>query len=78
VAIAGAYLAEQHIAAMSSLSQRLTAFATALPDGLAFDSIAKIESVDRLGRRALGLDAQQPAVHVNLFAGSNFDEASVF
>ena len=77
VAIAGAYLAEQHIAAMSSLSQRLTAFASGLPDGLAFDSIAKIQGVDQLARRALGLDRPEAAVHVNLFSGViGFDEAT--
>ena len=79
VAIAGAYLAEQHIGAMSSLSQRLTAFATALPDGLAFDSIAKINAVDQLGRRALGLDQPQPAISVNLFGGqAGFEANPVF
>jgi hypothetical protein len=77
VAIAGAYLAEQHIAAMASLSQRLTAFATSLPDGIAFDGISKIDTLDRLARRQHGLDRQQPAVSVNLFGGGcSFDDVS--
>jgi hypothetical protein len=47
-----------------------------MPDGLAFDAVAKIDTMDRFTRRQLGLDKPVPAVNVNLFSGEPKYEAN--
>lgn len=62
-------LLERHLLNMLAVSQRLSDYASALPDGLAFEGIAKIDTMDRLARRQLGLDKAEPLVRVNLWGG---------
>lgn len=63
-------LMERHLLNMLALSQRLSDYATALPDGLAFDAVARIDTMDRLARRQLGLDKPQAALQINLWSNA--------
>jgi hypothetical protein len=65
-------LMERHLMNMLALSQRLSDYATGLPDGVAFDAVARIDTMDRLARRQLGLDKPQTALQINLW-GSEQD-----
>jgi len=67
-------LMERHLLNMLAVSERLSDFAHALPVHQAFDAVAKIDTMDRLARRQLGLDKPQPAVHLNLFGSASFME----
>jgi hypothetical protein len=69
-------LMERHLLNMMALSERLSDYAHAMPDGLAFDAVAKIDTMDRFTRRQLGLDKPGPAVSVNLFSGEPKYEAN--
>lgn len=60
-------LLERHLLNMLAVSQRLSDYASGLPDGVAFDGIAKIDTMDRLARRQLGLDKPEAAVQINLW-----------
>jgi hypothetical protein len=62
-------LLERHLLNMLAVSQRLSDYSASLPDGLAFEGIAKIDTMDRLARRQLGLDKAEPLVRVNLWGG---------
>jgi hypothetical protein len=62
-------LMERHLLNMLAVSQRLSDYARALPDGLAFDAVAKIDTMDRLARRQLGLDKPEAAVQLNFWGG---------
>ncbi len=68
-------LLESHLLNMLAVSQRLSNYVTALPDGLAFDGIAKIDTMDRLARRQLGLDRKEPSVLVNLWSNGGASPA---
>ncbi len=68
-------LLERHLLNMLALSQRLSDYSASLPDGLAFDGIAKIDTMDRLARRQLGLDKPEPLVRVNLWGGGGASPA---
>lgn len=60
-------LMERHLLNMMAVSQRLSNYAHALPDELAFDAVGKIDTMDRLARRQLGLDKPEAAVQLNFW-----------
>ena len=64
-------LMERHLLNMMAVSQRLSDYAHALPDELAFDAVGKIDTMDRLARRQLGLDKPEAAVQFNFWGGES-------
>lgn len=67
VEVASGRLMQTHLLNMLAVSQRLSDYTAGLPDGLAFNEIAKINSLDLVARRQLGLDRKEPTVLVNFW-----------
>lgn len=70
LAITRESLLGRHLLNMLTVAGKLSDHAVSLSPESAFTNVRQIDVADRLARRQLGLDKEQPAVMVNLWGGS--------
>lgn len=68
---------EAHLVNMLALGHRLSSYASQLPDETAFTEIRRVDCMDRMVRRRLGIDKAEPLISFGFFSSQPPDPASL-